>query len=144
MSRSYYKIYSYTCGIKPQADYFRSRGRKIRHEHKTMLRYALDNCPLGEEDELLYHIPKRVEYDMMGAPHGYHSYETKSSLTYRIEKLFNKEYCCKGLVPKLRSYMIIRSRLKGYPLHSRRRYSYKECEDAFEQFTFESCPRNRG
>jgi hypothetical protein len=130
MSKSYYKVYSYTCGSKSNTDYYRSCGRKIRREHKNMLRYALDNRPLEEVDELLYHIPKRAVYDLWGAPHDYFIFETKRSLSRRIEDLFIDEYHYKGLVPDLRSYLVIRSRLKGYPLHGRRKYSYKECMDA--------------
>ena len=132
MSRSYYKIYSYTCGIKSNAEYFRSCAREYRRKHKNMLRYALDNRPLEEVDELLYTIPKRAVYDWWGAPHDYFFFETKSSLSDKIDGVFHDwfryEYCC---VEELRRYLIIRSRLKSYPLHRRRKYSYKECEDAF-------------
>ena len=130
MSHSYHKVYSYTCGIKPNTDYYRSCGRKLRREHKDMLRYALDHGPLEAVDELLYHIPKRAVYDIMGAPHDYEFFETKLSLSNKIENLFVKEDHHKCHVPDVRSYLIIRSRLKGYPLHSRKKYSFKECEDA--------------
>ena len=134
MSRSYYKVYSYTCGIKSNAAYFRSCAREYRRKHKSMLRYALDNRPLEEVDELLYTIPKRAVYDLWGAPHDYFLFETKSSLSDKIDGVFHDwfryEYYC---VEELRRYLIIRSRLKGYVLHRRRKYSYKECEDAFQQ-----------
>lgn len=127
MSKSYHKYYNRVPGIAGNTEHYRQMARLIRRMHREMLRNLVPVCTQEELDEVLYHIPKRAYYDLWLAPQDFHSFVSKRKQACELESCEDvpSETRC------LRSLLIERSRLKGYPLHRRREYSYKECEDAF-------------
>lgn len=129
MSRTYHKYYSYAAGYN--TEYYRSCARMLRNKHRQMLRNLLSFCELEELSERLYNIPKKECYDLWGAPMDFISYVSQK--TFRWLECFgggsDMELPFKSPsrnIRYLKTGLIIRSKLKGYPLHSRKRYSFKE------------------
>ena len=126
MSKSYHKHYNYVTGCN--TEYYRNCARFIRNKHNQMMRNLVPVCQPEELDEVLFHIHKKAVYDYWCAPADYR-YSVSKATFDNLER--DIPYHSPFDSPEESIYwrrrdLIIRSRLKGYPKHNRKRYPYKD------------------
>ena len=126
MSKSYHKHYSYATG--KNTEYYRNCARIIRNKHSQMMRNLVPVCQPEELDEQLYHIPQRAVYDYWGAPADYRHSVSKATF-HDLEEDMPSGFPERDIYWRRRN-LIVRSRLKGYPGHNRKKYPYKDFLEA--------------